>query len=107
MKPAGAPVVVLNEPWRRVSVEMVDDFFIADMDLALFDQCRNRNNHGKLFRIPFEVVDHGDDRLIVLPGQDDLRSLVKDLRVGLGNVKATKAKRQLRSRAQDKRYGQE
>jgi hypothetical protein len=107
MKPARATVVVLNEPWRRVSVEMVDDFLIADMDLALFDQRRNRNNHGKFFRIPFEVVDHGDDCPIVVPGQDDLRSLVKDLRVGLGDVKAAKAKRRLRSRAQDKRYGQE
>ena len=75
--------MVLNEPWRRVGVEMVNDFLIADMDLTFFDQCRNRNNHGKLFRITFEVVDHGDDCLIILPGQDDLRSLVKDFRIGL------------------------
>ena len=58
-------------------------FFIADMDLTFFDQCRNRNNHGKLFRITFEVIDHGDDCLTTVPGQDDLRSLVKDFRSAL------------------------
>ena len=84
---------------------MVDDFLIADMDLTFFDQCRNRDNHGKLFRIPFEVVDHGDDCLIVLPDQDDLRSLVKDLGVGLSDVEAAKAPAQFRLGAQDKQCG--
>jgi hypothetical protein len=86
---------------------MVDDFLIADMDLTFFDQCRNRDNHGKLFRIAFKVIHHGDHCLIVLTGQDDLRSPVKDLRVGLGDIEAAKAPGQFRLSAQDKQCGQE
>src|SRR5215831_17014035 len=91
MKLARTSVVVFNQPWRRIGVEMIDNLLVADMDLILFDQCRNRNNYRILFWISLEVVDHGDDRLIVLPSQNDLRGLVEDLRVGFRDVEAAKA----------------
>src|SRR5262249_36169901 len=96
MKLARTSVVVFNQPWRRIGVEMIDNLLVADMDLTFFDQCRNRNNYRKLFWISLKVVNHGDDGLIVLPDQNDLRRLVEDLRVGFRDVKAAKAPGQLR-----------
>src|SRR5262249_54715346 len=107
MKLARTSVVVFNQPWRRIAVEMIDNLLVADMDLILFDQCRNRNNYCKLFWIALEVVDHVDHGLIVLPGQNDLRRLVEDLRVGFRYVEAAKAPGQIRLSAQEKQCGQE
>lgn len=86
---------------------MVDDFLIADMDLASFDERRYGNHHGKLFRIAFEVVNHGDDCFIVLANQDNLRRLVKNLRIGFRDVETAEAIYELSLGRQNEEQGQE
>ena len=72
---------------------MIDDFLVADVDLALFDERRHRDDDGEFLRIAFEVVHHGDHGLVVVADEHDLRRLVENFRVGLGDVKAAEAVR--------------
>lgn len=75
---------------------MIDDLFVPDVDLTLFDEGRDGYDDGKFFWIPLEVVCHGDDGLIFMPCQNDSRGLVEDFGIGLCYVEAAEAMGELR-----------
>src|SRR4029453_13463014 len=49
-------IEVLDEARRRVRVEMVDERFVADMDLFARDERRHWNNNCELLWLPFTII---------------------------------------------------
>ena len=69
---------------------MIDERIVGHMDLLPLDERRYGNHHRELFRLASKVVDHGDDGLVAVPDENDLRRLVEELDVGFGDVEAAK-----------------
>ena len=65
---------------------MIQQRLVADMDLILLKDHRHRDDDRELLGITLEVVRHRQHSLIVLAYEDDLRSLVEQLRVSLRDV---------------------
>ena len=89
----GIVVEVLDQPRRRVGVEVIDQRLLADVDLLALEQRRHRNHDGELLRLALEVVRHRHHGAIAVAHQHDLRGLVEQLGVGLGDVEAAEAER--------------
>ena len=81
-------VEIFDKPRRRVGVEMIQERFVADMDLFPFQYRWHRHDYGELFGIPLEVVGHRQHCLVLVPDEHDLRRLVKEFSVRLSHVEA-------------------
>ena len=100
--PARVRVEVLDQPRRRIGVEVIDERLVADVDLLALQERRHRNDDGELLQVALEVVGHRHHRAIAVAHQHDLRGLVEQLGVGLGDVEAAEAE-QRRRRPGDQR----
>ena len=67
---------------------MVEQRLVADVDLLPLEHGRHRDHHRELLRVALEVVGHGEHGAVAVAHQRDLRGLVEELRVGLGDVEA-------------------
>ncbi len=65
-------VMILNEPWCRVCVEMFDQRAIGDIDLLTFDECRHRDDDGEILDVALEVVGHRDNSSVVVADKHHL-----------------------------------
>jgi len=72
---------------------VLDDGAVGDPDLPLLEHRRHRHHDRELLGVAAEVVGHRDDGLAIVTGQDHLRGLVEQLRVGLGHVEPTERER--------------
>jgi hypothetical protein len=77
--PAWIVVVILDQPWRGIGVEVIDQGLVADMDLLTLQERRHRHHDRELLRTSLEVVHHRQDRAIAVADEDDLGRLVKEL----------------------------
>ena len=89
-------VEVLDQPRRRVGVEMVDQRLVSDMDLLLLQDSRNRNHDRKLPGVAPEVIGHRQHRAVAVPDQHDLRRSVEQLRVGARDIEAAEGSQRVR-----------
>ena len=62
-------------------------------DLAALQHVRHRHDQGELLEGALIVVDHGDHGPAVVPGEHDLRGLVEQPAVRLGDVHAAEGGR--------------
>ncbi len=85
---AGIGVVILDQPQRRVGVQVVDRGRLDHADLLALDETRHRDHDGEFLRLALVVARHRDGGLGAVAGQDDLGGLVEQLGVGLGDVEA-------------------
>jgi len=75
---------------------VLDQRAIADPDLALLQHRRHRHHDGELLGIALEVVGHGQHALVLVAHEHDLRGLVEELAVGLGDVEAAEGQHRRR-----------
>ena len=75
---------------------MLDDRPLAHVDLPLLEEGGHGHDDGELLGIALEVVGHGEHGLILVPRQDNLRCLVEQLGVGLGDVEAAEGEHRRR-----------
>ena len=87
---ARVTIEVLDETRRRERIEMIDERIVGHMDLLSLDERRYGNHHRELFRLASKVVDHGDDGLVAVPDENDLRRLVEELDICFRDVEAAK-----------------
>ena len=78
--------MIFDQSRRRVGIQVLDYGTIADIDLLALDHRWYRDNNCEIFGVTFEVVGHRDDGAIAVANEDDLRGLVVQVGVGLGDV---------------------
>jgi hypothetical protein len=100
----GVLVEILDESGRRVSIEVLDERFVTDVDLLSLEERGHGNHDRKLLQVALEVVDHRHHRPIAVTNEDDLRGLVEEFRVGLGDVEAAEAKDRRRRPYDERRH---
>ena len=96
--PARIRVVILDEPRRRVRVEVLEELRVADVDLLLLDRGRDRNHDRELLRVALEVASHRQHGAVAVADERDLRRPVKELRVRLRDVEAAEGARPRRGK---------
>jgi hypothetical protein len=62
-------VEILDEPGRRVGVEVLDERAVAHANLPLLEDGRHRHHDGELLEVAPEVVGHGENGLVVVADQ--------------------------------------
>ena len=77
---------------------MIDECLVPHVDLASLNRRRHRNDDRELLRVSLEIIHHRHDGAVAVPDEHDLRGLVEEFRVGLGDVEA--AERAGRTRAE-------
>ncbi len=84
----GVGIEVLDETRSAVGVEMLEDLAVADVDLALLEHHRHRDDQREFRELALVVVHHADHRAVGVAHQHDLRRLVVEARVRLADVEA-------------------
>ncbi len=74
-------LVILDEPWGREAVDLGEEIVFEDLDVLLFEDDRDGDDHGKISGWPLIVVLHGQDGLGALAHHDDLCGVVEHLLV--------------------------
>src|SRR5262249_55961175 len=88
-------IEVLDEAWRGIGVQMLENRAIADVDLLALEYGRDRHDDGELLQVSAEVVGHREHGLVVATDEHDLRRLVEELRVRLRDVEAAEGERRV------------
>ena len=89
MRHAGVRVEVLDQPRRRVGVEVLEQPAVADVDLLALQHRGHRHHQGELGERPAVVVAHGEHGAVSVAHQRHLRRLVEQLGVRLSHVEST------------------
>ena len=69
---AGIAVPVLDEARARIGVEPLEQLFLADVDLLLFERGRDGDHDRELLQVPLEVVRHRHHGAIAVVHDRDL-----------------------------------
>ena len=83
---------------------MIDERFVADVNLLAPEKRRHRNHDRELLQISLEVVRHRHNGPIGVANQHHLRGLVEQFRIGLRDVEAAEPENRRRRPRDNRRH---